>query len=63
MRGRKSKKDSQYNGQKEKVKSATTIYRTLHRKLKIMYFRLQCHFNDGFLSFFPQNGLTLEICL
>jgi hypothetical protein len=32
---RKSKKDKQHNGQQKKDKRTTTIYKTLHRKLKI----------------------------
>jgi hypothetical protein len=32
---RKSKKDRQHNGQKNKTKGQTTIYKSLHRKLKI----------------------------
>ena len=33
IRSRKSKKDREYNGQKEK--GQTMIYKTLHRKIKI----------------------------
>jgi hypothetical protein len=32
---RRESKDRQYNGKKKKVKGQTTIYKTLHRKLKI----------------------------
>jgi len=35
IRSRKSKNDRQYNGQKKNDKSQTTIYKTLHRRLKI----------------------------
>jgi len=35
LRFRKSEKDRQHNGQKKKSKWTTTIYKTLHRKLKI----------------------------
>ena len=35
IRSRKSKKDSEYNGQKKKDKGQTIMYKTLHRKLKI----------------------------
>jgi hypothetical protein len=34
IRIRTSKKDRQYNGQKKRTKGQTTIYKTLHRKLK-----------------------------
>jgi hypothetical protein len=35
IRIRKSKKDRQHNGQKKKYKRQTTVYKTLHIKLKI----------------------------
>jgi hypothetical protein len=35
IRMSKSKTDSQHNGQKKRTKEQTTIYKTLHRKLKI----------------------------
>jgi hypothetical protein len=35
IRSHQSKKDKQYNGQRKRTKGLTTIYKTLHRKLKI----------------------------
>ena len=35
IRRRQSKKDTQYNGQMRQGQKKTTIYKTLHRKLKI----------------------------
>ena len=32
---RKSKKDRQHNGQKKSTREQTTIYKTVHRNLKI----------------------------
>ena len=37
---RKSKKDRQHNAQKKKDKTQTSIYKTLHRKLKIEQYEL-----------------------
>ena len=38
IRFRKSKKSIQYDGQKKRDKRSKTIYKTLHRKLKIDLF-------------------------
>ena len=35
IRSCKTKKDRQHNGQRKRTKEQTTIYKTLHRKLKI----------------------------
>jgi len=35
IRIRKSMKDRQHNGRKKRTKGQTTIYKTLHRKVKI----------------------------